>query len=334
MASIVKRGDKWLVQVRYRGVYASKHFYDKKAGEAWGRTQQVEIERGNIKSTADTMPTLVELLDRYKEKVSSQKKSERTEGYIIERLKKEEFALLPADQITTEMMEDFRNRRYEEVSKRTVQYDLILLKHCYKKAWKSWGFKKLKRENPVIDLDMPKVQNERKRRLSQSEMLKFLGCLNDYVAGGIEFRLYIKWQLESGLRRMESINMTWNDVDMDADTVFLRNTKNGEDRYAPINPWGMNILRQLNAFNKFKPFQNLLPDFIDGHWTKLLKKAGIKDFRLHDLRRECLSTLSEHGYTSLQIQEVSGHKEERMVKRYCVGIRKSVGDKMIAEAMM
>lgn len=331
MASIVKRGNKWCVQVKYRGVYKSQSFFDKKAGEAWGRAQQVEIERGNIKPDADAIPTLVELLERYKTEVSSQKKSEQTEIYIVERLKKEDFALLPANEVTTEMIAKFRDRRYQAVSKRTVQYDLILLKHCFKKARTEWKYRTL--QSPLTeDFEMPRVKNWRKRRLKSNEMVKFLGCLNDYVAGGIEFRLYVKWQLETGLRRMESLNLSWDDVDLDADEIFLLDPKNGEDRYVRIEPHGMNILVQLRAMNKHKPFQTLTPDFIDGHWAKLCKKAGIKDYRLHDLRREHLSSLSERGWTSMQIKLVSGHKSLEMVDRYCVGDLKEIGDKMIAEA--
>lgn len=47
-----------------------------------------------------------------------------------------------------------------------------------------------------------------------------------------------------------------------------------------------------------------------------LKRAGIEDFRWHDLRHSCASYLAMNGASLAEISEVLGHKTLSMVKRY------------------
>ena len=47
-----------------------------------------------------------------------------------------------------------------------------------------------------------------------------------------------------------------------------------------------------------------------------VKRAGIEDFRWHDLRHSAASYLAMNGATLAEIAEVLGHKTLAMVKRY------------------
>lgn len=51
-------------------------------------------------------------------------------------------------------------------------------------------------------------------------------------------------------------------------------------------------------------------------WEGAIKRAGIIDFRFHDLRHSAASYLAMNGATSHEIAEVLGHKSLDMVKRY------------------
>ena len=51
-------------------------------------------------------------------------------------------------------------------------------------------------------------------------------------------------------------------------------------------------------------------------WEYAVKRAGIADFRFHDLRHTCASYLAMNGASLLEIAEVLGHKTLTMVKRY------------------
>ena len=47
-----------------------------------------------------------------------------------------------------------------------------------------------------------------------------------------------------------------------------------------------------------------------------VKRAGIVDFRFHDLRHSAASYLAMNGASLMEIAEVLGHKTLAMVKRY------------------
>ena len=48
----------------------------------------------------------------------------------------------------------------------------------------------------------------------------------------------------------------------------------------------------------------------------MVAKAGLRDFRFHDLRHTCASYLAMNGASPNEIADVLGHKTLSMVKRY------------------
>ena len=51
-------------------------------------------------------------------------------------------------------------------------------------------------------------------------------------------------------------------------------------------------------------------------WRRALKRAGIDNFRWHDLRHTWASWLVQHGIELYQIQEMGGWKSAEMVRRH------------------
>ena len=51
-------------------------------------------------------------------------------------------------------------------------------------------------------------------------------------------------------------------------------------------------------------------------WYKAMERAGIEDFRFHDLRHTFASYLAMSGATLAELAEALGHKTLVMVKRY------------------
>jgi integrase len=51
-------------------------------------------------------------------------------------------------------------------------------------------------------------------------------------------------------------------------------------------------------------------------WRNALMKAGIKDFRWHDLRHTWASWAVQNGVTVFEIQHLGGWSSSRMVERY------------------
>lgn len=52
------------------------------------------------------------------------------------------------------------------------------------------------------------------------------------------------------------------------------------------------------------------------HWREALKRAGIADFRWHDLRHTWASWLRQNDVPTWVLQELGGWKSETMIRRY------------------
>ena len=77
MATIRKRGARWQVQVRRQGYpLLTKSFALKSDAEAWGRQKEVELDRGEVILVQQDLQTktLGDLLTRYKNEVTPQKR--------------------------------------------------------------------------------------------------------------------------------------------------------------------------------------------------------------------------------------------------------------------
>ena len=58
------------------------------------------------------------------------------------------------------------------------------------------------------------------------------------------------------------------------------------------------------------------PAELRGAWVAAMKKAGLRDFRFHDLRHCAASYLAMSGASLAEIADILGHKTLAMVKRY------------------
>ena len=58
------------------------------------------------------------------------------------------------------------------------------------------------------------------------------------------------------------------------------------------------------------------PTNINSAWKTALAKAGIEDFRFHDLRHTAATYLAQYKASQLDLSTILGHKSLEMVKRY------------------
>ena len=127
--------------------------------------------------------------------------------------------------------------------------------------------------------------------------------------------------LNTGMRKSEILNLTWNRVDMLNRIILLDTTKNGERREIPINDnlYGAltGIIRQINVkyvfFNPhtLKPYKDIKKAF-----SAALGKSHILDFRFHDLRHTFASQLVMKSVDLATVRDLMGHKDIKMTLRY------------------
>jgi integrase len=194
--------------------------------------------------------------------------------------------------------------------------------------------------NPVRDITKPKEARGRVRFLSDDERDALLKACE--ASTWKPLRALVLLAISTGARRGELVGLRWDDVDLKAGTAIVHETKNGEPRILPLVGKSLEALRELKLQNSARsdyvfPHPNGLDDrearelkrevgdedaddptyyHFDAHWYDAVERAGLENFRFHDLRHTTASYLAAQGASLLVIAEVLGHKTLAMVKRY------------------
>lgn len=129
--------------------------------------------------------------------------------------------------------------------------------------------------------------------------------------------------LNTGLRRGELFNMRWSHVNLQAKnlTIVGETTKTTETRHMPLNA---EALATLEAWKKQSHGGGYVFPSQDGDrltdvktaWIELLKNAGVKDFRWHDMRHDFASRLVMAGVPLNTVRDLLGHSDIKMTLRY------------------
>lgn len=137
------------------------------------------------------------------------------------------------------------------------------------------------------------------------------------------FETFVHFQLMTGARRGETLTLIWTHVDLDAQTAYLPETKNGRSRKLPLRSDLVAMLRQLPRTS-----ETVFPIGVDGlrkAWSRMCEQAGLvgdNECLIHDLRHESISRVAEAGSTTpggfslVDLQHFSGHRDIRMLLRY------------------
>ena len=184
----------------------------------------------------------------------------------------------------------------ERVSPATLRNKLSYLRAACNYAKKFHGM------GDVPDISLPVVRNERKEYISRKEMIKIARKCRDRHA-----RALIRLAFYSGMRLGEMMSLGKTSKIL-ADGFHLVDTKNGEDRFAPMHP-------------KIKIVCRFLPIPYSKIWMQRLIRramdsAGFKSLHLHDLRHSTASNLVNAGADLYTVGVVLGHKDMRSTKRY------------------
>jgi integrase len=313
MATIRRRGATWQVQVRRQGhATLSRTFRLKADAEQWARQKEAEIDRGEL--SVDTRllrsHTLAQLLERYASSVVPHKRGAERELYMLRVVLRHPLARLSLHRLTPAEIAKYRDERLDTVTGATVRRELAIVRHCIQVARNEWGF--VLPSNPVDQVKLPAPNNPRERRASKSELERLFEACE--VRGNQRLSSVIELAVETGMRRSELLGMRWADIDLEARTVLLRNTKNGHPRAVPLSPRAVGIIRTTPRVGDtvFPISANALRLA----WERLRRRAGVSGLRFHDLRHEAVSRFFEKGLNMAEVAAISGHRDPRMLMRY------------------
>ena len=258
------------------------------------------------------MPKLLALRDllvRYADEITPQKKGKQQEFRRISRLLKDRISDTKLSKLSSASIAEFRDRRMND-GVRAAQIDLILIRHAIKIARLEWGVELP--TNPVDGVRIPNGVVRRTRRLESGEY----EALSRAAAGGTHpyIWLCIEFALETGMRRSEILSLRWDNVDLKTRIALLPDTKNGSKRHVPLTTKAVEVLTGLKCTSE-RVFP--ITDYSIRHgWDRLVKRAGITGLRFHDLRHEAVSRFFEMGLSVPEVAVISGHKDFRMLFSY------------------
>jgi integrase len=186
--------------------------------------------------------------------------------------------------------------------------------------------------NSVSAIRRPPAGKARDRRLEPGEETRLLEALGDRAgdvqgakrAGAYRVGTRNRWMLplvrfaiETAMRQGELLALRWADVDLDARTAYLADTKNGEARTVPLSSRAVAVLEALPRGSSMdgRAFP-ISAQAVKLAWVRACKRAGIEGLRFHDLRHEATSRLAEKLPNLIELAAVTGHKDLRMLKRY------------------
>ena len=191
----------------------------------------------------------------------------------------------------------------------TVNRYLAVLRGLLRMARDEWQW-----IDHIPKIRMLSGEIERDRWLTKEEADKLLAVCPDHLAA------VVKFALATGCRAREILGLEWNRVDLNRNTAWLNQTKNGTPRGVPLNKSAVAVLTdQVGKHSKFCFTYNGEPiryNITNHAWITALKKSELEDFRFHDLRHTWASWHRQAGTSCDELKELGGWKTRSMVDRY------------------
>lgn len=127
--------------------------------------------------------------------------------------------------------------------------------------------------------------------------------------------------LSTGLRQSNVLNLTWQQVDLKRKTAWIYGdqAKSKEDIHVSLSEHVIDLLNsQLGNHPEYVFTYRKAPigNINTRAWRNALKRAGIENFRWHDLRHTWASWLVQNGTPLYDLQEMGGWQSSEMVRRY------------------
>lgn len=317
---LTKRKNVWWMSFMFHGqqVRRSTGTTKKQLAEAIYAKVKVQIAEGQFFERREEQErTFKEMMERYVTEratlkaIKSRLRDQAALGHLLPVLGEKVLA-----HITPKVMAQYKaQRRTEQAAPATINKELQLVRHAFNLAMREWEWC---RENPMHRVSMEQVRNEVDRWLTAEEEERLMAASSPWL------REIMVFALNTGMRQGEILKLQWQDVDFSRGTLIVMQSKNGTRRTIPLNTKVYELLASKQASTGlsrgpvFKtPLGNLLQvRFLVREFCEARNRAGIPDFRFHDMRHTFATRLVQRGVDLYKVQRLLGHKTNLMTQRY------------------
>ena len=319
MGSIFKHGSSWWIAFYRNGMQIKERvgavgLITKGQAEQALKARMGEVVQGRFSLEKTKVPVpFNRLLREYLHWAETNHRSPQRD-HAAAKVLLEYFDNMRLQDITVWHFEKFKAERRTKVKSGTLNRELSIAKRMFNLGVQ-W---ELTTYNPLEGVKFLPRTKDIPRALREWEFEKI------YNAASPHFKPILLCAYMTGMRRSEISRLEWKDVDLEVGYIFVRGTKNNEDRAVPINETLKNVLRQLNESKKIgrvfttqrgEPYKYI--DAFKRAWQTALRRSGVDKCRFHDLRHTFTSNLIVGQKLDLiTVSELTGHKDLAMLKRY------------------
>ena len=217
---------------------------------------------------------------------------------------------LMLDEITLEVIARIRESRLKGVGRSTTNRYLALVRAILRRAVDEWDWLD---KAPRIKLF--KESEGRVRFITPDEVQALMRELPVHQQDMVLFAL------QTGLRQSNVVRLEWSQVNLEQGHMWVNaaQSKNRKPISVPLNREALAVLRRQLGKHPVRVFTYAGRPIANANthaWGNALKRAGITDFRWHDLRHTWASWHRMQGTPTHELQQLGGWKTGAMVERY------------------
>jgi len=318
MGSVFLRGSTWVGEYKVNGKVKRKALGKKGDITKTMAREELRKKEKEAKSGQVDNPLLYDFAKSYIQHVKEtlRRRSWYRYEYSLNTLI-ELYGSKKLSEITPKDIDDFKEIRLRKVKPATVNRELSTLRQIYNLA-KRWN--NFVGENPVSISGLLPEENIKERILTLIEEEKLMSFSNEYL------KPIIMTALNTGMRKSEILSLKWSNVDIELGiiTIDQTNTKNKKTRRVPINSKLKSLLLEQKLKSGGSEHVFLSPsgnpykfhDSIKNAFNGACRKAGITEFRFHDLRHTAATRMIEAGASIVAVSKILGHSDLKMTMRY------------------
>ncbi len=256
--------------------------------------------------------TVNKLFKKYLEYSETNKKSFSTDKSRVKLIKKYFGEATLIKEITTEKVEKFKDFLLDEgLSKTTVNRYLEQINTAFRMAV-DYGYLYT---SPCKGVKKFPVKNYSVRYLTEDEENRLMKVLPEWLKD------IVVVALNTGLRKSNILLLRWEQINFDFKFIEVLENKGNKHIMLPINDTLMELFNKTPVENRVgyvfvnpqtkQPYRD-----IKKSWTTALKKAGIENFRFHDLRHTVGTRLAKENVPVNVIKEILAHSDVKTTMRY------------------
>jgi integrase len=303
--SLYKRGNVYWIEVNLPDggrIRESTRTADQKVASEYHKLRLAQIKSGNVELKTWDAAVAKWMIDR------AEKRSLDRDRICAAWLS-QFFAGRPLATITDDEVSQALEQKRSETTASNANHYLAFIRALFNRAveWK-WI------DRPIL-VKPYKVQNQRRRFLSEDEYARLMAVLPKHLAAMVEFSIL------TGLRKANVVGLKWDRIDLRRKILLVdaREFKSNKDFSAPLGERAIEILNSQLGKHEAYVFTyegNPVKHVNNTAWRNALQKSGIKDFRWHDLRHTFASYHAMNGTPLSVLKALGGWETMEMVNRY------------------